>query len=126
MESLQYAFRAMGARSTVATLWPAADQPSVDLMRSFYQNLQDGQPKDVALRRARLAFLESNPKQASPFFWAATTLYGSPAPLPFEAPSLVPFWAWWVLGLAGGGLLLLLFWWWPTLFPSSRRVFASS
>ncbi|HKL88732.1 MAG TPA: CHAT domain-containing tetratricopeptide repeat protein, partial [Salinibacter sp.] len=126
MESLQYAFRAMGARSTVATLWPAADQPSVELMQSFYQHLRDGQPKDVALRQAQLAFLEKHPQKASPFFWASTTLYGSTVPLPLEAPPLVPGWAWWALGLAGGGLLLLLVWWRPTLFPGSRRFFASS
>jgi CHAT domain-containing protein len=117
MEGVQYAFRAMGARSTVATLWPASDQASVELMRSFYENLQAGHPKDVALRQARLSFLESNPQEASPFFWASPTLYGSTVPLPLEAPPLVPVWGWWVLGGLGTVVLLLLLRWWrPTMF----------
>jgi CHAT domain-containing protein len=111
MEGLQYAFRAMGAQSTVSTLWPVADRASVDLMRSFYHNLQDGDPKDVALREAQLAYLEDHPKKASPFFWAPPVLYGSPASLPLDGPPLAP-WVWWglgvivVVGIGGGGWVL--------------------
>ena len=101
MEGLQYAFRAMGAQSTVSTLWPVADQASVELMEAFYQNLQDGHPKDVALRKAQLAFLNAHPQKSSPFFWAPPVLYGSPTVLPLEGPAL-PAWMWW------GGMLVLL------------------
>jgi CHAT domain-containing protein len=110
MEGLQYAFRAVGAQSTVSTLWPVADQASVELMNAFYKNLRDGHLKDVALRQAQLRFLRESPERASPFFWAPPVLYGSPAPLPLGGP-LVPAWAWWLLGVLGlllaGGLL----WW---------------
>jgi CHAT domain-containing protein len=101
MEGLQYAFRAMGAQSTVSTLWPVADRASIELMRSFYRNLRDGDPKDVALREAQLAFLENHPQKASPFFWAPSVLYGSPSSLPLTGP-LLPRWAWWALGLVVG------------------------
>jgi CHAT domain-containing protein len=100
MEGLQYAFRAMGAESTVSTLWPVADGASVDLMSSFYRHLRSGRSKDEALRQARLDFLEENPQKASPFFWAPTVLYGSPTSLPL-GHSLLPAWAWW-----GGGAVV--------------------
>ena len=121
MEGLQYAFRAMGAQSTLSTLWPVADQASVKLMDAFYQNLQDGHPKDVALRQAQLHFLREHPEQASPFFWAPPVLYGSPRSLPLDGP-LLSAWAWWTLGLVGllgGGLFL----WW--MRAHRRSVFGS-
>lgn len=110
MEGLQYAFRAMGAQSTVSTLWPVADAASVELMEAFYGHLQEGRPKDVALRQAQLDFLESNPQKASPFFWAPPVLYGSPAALPLDGPFL-PTWAWWGLGAGAVFLTLLLGGW---------------
>ncbi len=111
MEGLQYAVRAIGAQSTVSTLWPVADDASVALMKAFYQNLQDGLPKDVALQRAQLRFLREHPDRASPFFWGPTVLYGSTVPLPLDAP-LLPGWAWWVLGVAGLLFLLGVLLWW--------------
>jgi CHAT domain-containing protein len=89
MEGLQYAFRAMGARSTVSNLWPAADDAAVELTRAFYRFLQDGHPKDVALQKAQAQYLATNPDQASPFYWASTVLYGAPDPIPLDEPSLL-------------------------------------
>lgn len=98
MEGLQYAFRAMGAESTVSTLWPVADDASAELMSSFYRHLRSGRSKDEALRQAQLDFLEANPQKASPFFWAPTVLYGSPTPVPLDDPSVFSPWMWWMLG----------------------------
>jgi len=120
MEGLPYAFRAMGAQSTLSTLWPVADDASGELMRAFYRNLRDGDPKDIALRQAQLRFLREHPERASPFFWAPPVLHGSPMALPFEE-SLVPVWAWWSL-LALFGITILasiLFWVGPCYLPSS-------
>jgi len=105
MQGLQYAFRAMGARSTMSNLWPAADDASVALSRSFYQHLRKGVPKDVALQRAQKAYLQNHPDRRSPFFWASTVLYGSPRPLPAAADA--SSWGWYgvvVIVLAGGAL----------------------
>jgi len=104
MAGLQYAFRAVGARSTVSNVWPVADRASVDLMDTFYRQLREGRSKDEALRRAKLTFLEEHPAKASPFFWAPAVLYGSPEPLPLPSRSLPP-WVRWMGGLAA--LLLL-------------------
>ena len=121
MEGLQYAFRAMGARSTLSNLWPAADEASVELMGAFYQNLTDGLAKDEALRQAQLSYLQNHPQKASPFFWAPTVLYGSPAGLPLESGGL-PVWVWWALGGLGVvGLVLLVAWYRRNRGPSVSR-----
>jgi CHAT domain-containing protein len=112
MEGLQYAFRAMGARATLSTLWPVVDETSVTLMSSFYDYLEDGHPKDRALQRAQLDYLRAHPEQASPFFWAPAVLYGSPRSLPLEAPSPLPMQGWGILGLLGLLVLAGLALWW--------------
>jgi len=89
MEGLQYAFRAMGARSTVSNLWPVDDDAAVELTRSFYRLLGQGTPKDVALQTAQARYLSRHPGRSSPFFWASTVLYGSPESIPLERPSLL-------------------------------------
>lgn len=125
MEGLQYAFRAMGAQSTVSTLWPVADQASLALMDAFYQYVQEGHPKDVALQQAQLDFLEAHPQKASPFFWAPPVLYGSPVPLPLDN-SVLPAWAWWSIVLGGLSIVLLLGWGlWTRNFFSRRSTFSS-
>jgi CHAT domain-containing protein len=114
MEGLQYAFRALGAQSTLSTLWSVADDASVDLMTSFYEHLRSGVSKDRALRQAQLDYLAAHPDRASPFFWAAPVLYGAAAPVPLESPSLLPFggpWLWGGLAVLGAlGLALVLLW----------------
>lgn len=123
LAGLQYAFRAMGAQSTVANLWPAADQASVALMSRFYQNLRDGMSKDRALQHAKLDFLQEHPNNASPFFWAPAVLYGSPAPVDLGTSPRSTRWAWSALGLVAVLLLLGLLFWKasPPLPPWLRR-----
>ena len=86
MAGLQYAFRAMGVQSSLATSWFVVDEMAVPLMTSFYRNLQKGLTKDVALQRAQLAYLaEANDRTASPFFWAAPVLYGATDTIDLES-----------------------------------------
>jgi len=126
MAGLQYAFRAMGTQSTVANLWPTADQSSAALMNAFYQNLQEGLPKDRALRQAKLTYLDNHPDRASPFFWAPSVLYGSPQPVPLEGTARSLSWSWWLSGFIVilvllGGIALRRY----TRFSlPSRRVFS--
>lgn len=96
MQGLQYAFRAMGARSTLSNLWPAADRASLSLSETFYRHLRNGVSKDVALQRAQLGYIDAHPDRRSPFFWASTVLYGSPDPLPLSSTSE----PWWLYALA--------------------------
>ena len=103
MMGLQYAFRAAGARSVLATLWQVEDRATVDLMDQFYLNLSQGLSRGDALRQAQLTYLSQNDgRKASPFFWAAPVLYGdvSPIALKAQAPSAIV----WILV----GVLLVL------------------
>jgi CHAT domain-containing protein/tetratricopeptide (TPR) repeat protein len=107
MMGLQYAFRAAGARATLATLWQVEDAATAELMDRFYLHLRRGLPKDEALRQAQLAYLGRHPDRASPFFWAAPVLYGDPAPVPL-APGAPPTAVWIPVGLLLLGLGLAL------------------
>lgn len=121
MEGLQYAFRAMGAQSTVSTLWPVADEASVELMASFYRHLQAGHSKDRALRQAQLEYVDTHAEMASPFFWAPPVLYGSPEPIPLKSSSVLPWWAWGLVSVIGIFLLGLLVWWQRDRSPGPFR-----
>jgi hypothetical protein len=67
----------------VTTLWRVADRPTANFMQVFYHHLQRGVPRDEALRRAKLRFLESGTDLADPHFWAAFALTGDALrPLP--------------------------------------------
>jgi len=76
VQSFSRAFIAAGARSTVTTLWRVPDRPTADFMKVFYHHLQRGLTRDEALRRAKLAFLDSGTAAADPHFWAAFVLTG--------------------------------------------------
>jgi CHAT domain-containing protein len=113
LRGLQYAFRAAGAQATLGTLWPADDRAAVDLTTAFYRYLQDGRPKDAALRQARLDYLDAHPERSSPFFWAANTLSGRTASVPLPQPTV---WSWWLGSLVGVAALALLAWGWRRRF----------
>ena len=87
MPGLQYAFRAMGVQSSLATSWFVEDKTAVLIMEAFYRNLQNGWPKDIALQKAQLRYLEeAGAENASPFLWAAPMIYGDTASMTFDSP----------------------------------------
>lgn len=75
--SLSRAFAYAGVPSTVVSLWPASDKSTPELMKYFYQNLKEGQTKDVALNNARKKYLATAKGKAShPFYWGGFVLIG--------------------------------------------------
>ena len=93
VQSFSRAFLASGARSTVTTLWRVADRPTADLMTGFYRYLQQGLPRDEALRRAKTRLLNSGTALADPHYWAAFVLTGDgmrpvPRALPWTTVTL--------------------------------------
>ncbi len=69
--SLARAFMYAGAKSIITTLWSVDDHKTKELMVDFYQQLKKGQPKDHALRNAKLHYLQRhNGEEAHPFYWA--------------------------------------------------------
>ncbi len=97
--SLQYAFRSIGARSTLSNLWNADDAVTADLMAHFYDALSDGIPRDQALQLAQQRIRRDNP-DASPYLWAASVLSGHSTALALP-PSRLP----WYLGASTLALL---------------------
>lgn len=80
--SLSRAFAYAGVPATVVSLWPASDKSTPQLMKYFYQNLKDGQAKDVALNNARKKYLETaTGKARHPFYWGGFVLIGDNSPI---------------------------------------------
>jgi len=74
--SLERAFLLAGAKSVIASLWPADDTFTIALMKRMYQHLADGSDKGAALRQAKLDLLKEFGDQALPLYWAGFTLVG--------------------------------------------------
>jgi CHAT domain-containing protein/tetratricopeptide (TPR) repeat protein len=81
--SLARAFAYAGCPSTVTTLWKAEDQTTAYISTRLYAYLKAGKPKDVALRLAKLDYLESqtNWRKRSPVYWANFIFIGDQAPV---------------------------------------------
>jgi len=79
---LTRAFLYAGARSVVSSLWSVGDASTARLMESFYAHLEQGLPRDEALRAAQREILRgrgrgvSRPEESHPFHWAAFVLSG--------------------------------------------------
>ena len=106
--SLARAFAYAGCPSTVMSLWSIPDESTSKVMLAFYKNLKNGAPKDIALQKAKLEYLENCPPQYSiPNEWGATVVIGNVSPIDFRA-----WWqkAWvWGLALLGLGVIGFLF-----------------
>jgi CHAT domain-containing protein/tetratricopeptide (TPR) repeat protein len=81
VQSFGRAFLAAGAESVITTLWKVPDEAPVDLMRVLYDRLQRGDGRAEALRRAKLAMLDSGDRRAHPFYWAGYVLTGATGPI---------------------------------------------
>src|SRR5438552_4188572 len=74
--SLERAFLLAGAKSVIASLWPADDTFTIALTKRLYQHLVNGSDKGAALRGAKLDLLREFGDQALPIYWAGFTLVG--------------------------------------------------
>lgn len=101
--SLARAFAYAGCPSLVTSHWAVDDEATAHLMETIYRYLSEGMPKDVALQRAKLDFLQNaDDDLAHPFYWSGFALVGDTAPIiQSDATSHV---YWYVLI----GLLLLI------------------
>jgi CHAT domain-containing protein len=99
--SLARAFMYQGCPSVVASLWSVNDKSTATIMNDFYENLEKGQTKSIALQNAKVSYLESsNLKSSKPFYWSAFVIIGEN-----EAISNGGFpMFWWIFG----GLFLLI------------------
>ena len=61
----------------MVSLWNVNDLATADLMRTFYQRLNNGVSKDQALQEAKLALINGRQRAwRHPYFWALFVLVG--------------------------------------------------
>ena len=101
---LSKGFIQAGIPSTVMSLWPIDDCGTSRLMKLLYYYLDKGFPKDQALQKAKLDFIQnSNAVYQHPYYWSAFIHMGNFEPI-YEKPSISPV-VWWIAsGLAILGL----------------------
>jgi CHAT domain-containing protein len=97
IRSLARAFSYAGCSSLVASLWLAPDLSSKDILVQFYENLEDGMPKDVALQKAKLSYLDSGQPNIykAPIFWSHLMVFGDTNPIKRSSN-----WMYWIIGIA--------------------------
>ena len=88
--SIGRSFMQAGVSSLVSTLWELNDNSTMEIMKLFYQNLAKGLPKDQALRKAKLQYIQTHPGiGAHPFLWAGLVQYGDSSPIKMKGSSFV-------------------------------------
>ncbi|MCA9242750.1 MAG: CHAT domain-containing protein [Phycisphaerales bacterium] len=75
LTGLSRSFFAAGARSVIASLWPAHDAATRGLMDVFYRELIGGASRAAALRAGQSAILQ---EYAHPLYWGTFALVGAP------------------------------------------------
>ena len=97
--SLARSFAFAGCESLVMSLWSVPDKTTSDIMVKFYENLKQGQPKDIALQNAKLFHLKNaEPSRRVPNNWAAMVVIGNVEALTWQG------WEW---GTMAWGLLTI-------------------
>ncbi len=107
--SIARAFAYAGVPSTLMSLWEVPDKSTSYIMVEFYKQLAKGKAKDVALRQAKLAYLndENIPVTLKkPFYWAGFIATGDMSKIDAGSSS----WYWWI-GLGVFGMLFIMWYW---------------
>ncbi|NBA84699.1 CHAT domain-containing protein [Emticicia sp. CRIBPO] len=81
--SIAKAFSIGGCPSVVGSLWEVHDESMAVLVSLFYKHLMRGERKDVALRLAKLEYLETETglRNDPPYYWAHLQIIGDVSPL---------------------------------------------
>lgn len=105
MVSLTHALMHAGSRSLVTSLWEIDEVASTQIIESFYQNLQDGLPRDRALQKSKLNYLQNaNGRTLTPGYWGGMILLGDSGTLQLDLASSINIW----IGVAVLAVLLLI------------------
>jgi CHAT domain-containing protein len=80
--SLARGFIYSGSKSVVMSMWEIDDRSGTEIVKMFYKNLNEGDSKSMALRKARIKYLKKADQFRSlPYFWSALVIYGDNSPL---------------------------------------------
>ncbi len=90
--SFSRGFAAIGIPSSITTLWAVNKETTFEVTELFYNYLAQGHPTDIALQKAKLAFIQSSSGARSlPYYWAGPVLIGNSDPI-VVPHSEAPFW----------------------------------
>ncbi len=108
MPTISRAFAYAGCPSVVASLWNIPDKSSKEIATTFYENLKKGETKDVALRNAKLSYLQNvkDINSALPNLWSQTIMIGNPAPIEGYDNKIY----FWIIGAVLFLLFIFLIW----------------
>ena len=82
VNSLAKAFRAAGAQTVVATIWPLHDAMAPNLVKHFYEEvLKDGVAPSLALSAAKDKVYENFAEHAHWYYWGSLICIGEDKPL---------------------------------------------
>jgi CHAT domain-containing protein len=106
MISLAHAFNYAGSESILTSLWKIDEKSSAEIIEHFYSYLKEGLPKDEALQKAKLDYLNSaKGRTLAPQYWAGLILIGDTSPIDLKGSSNSIIY--WISGLI---LLLIMVW----------------
>ena len=98
-----------GVPNVMMSLWSVPDASTGQIMKSFYEFLEQGQGKAEALRLAKLNYLEmADGNTRAPYFWAGFSMIGDNKPI-VKRGAWYEKWYWLtglVLVLIGLGIVL--------------------
>lgn len=94
MISLAHAFNYAGSESILTSLWKIDEQSSAQIVGYFYEYLKDGLPKNEAIKKAKLQYLnDAEGRTLHPNYWAGLVLMGNTSSLELNED-----WSWvWLL-----------------------------
>jgi CHAT domain-containing protein/tetratricopeptide (TPR) repeat protein len=80
--SIARGFAYAGCPAVVMSLWQVNDTYTAKLMEYFYANLTQGKEIDLAVRNAKLTFLENaDSREAFPYYWSGFIAQGNVSPV---------------------------------------------
>ncbi len=95
--SLARGFVQAGCASSVVSRWSVDDCATSELMQNMYSELKAGRRKDVALRTAKLNYLNTAGQlESHPYFWSAFVGYGDMGEM--ELGGSLLNWQWVLMG----------------------------
>ncbi len=82
--SLSRSFHYAGCETSITSLWLLKDYSSNIIMPEFYKNITKGKRLDIALRKAKLEYIKSQPgRMGHPGFWSGVVCVGNPMPVTY-------------------------------------------
>jgi len=91
--SIARGFTNAGAQSIVSSLWDLNKKSSDEIIFDFYKNIKAKDSKSLALKKAKLAYLNKNKNtsEASPYYWSSIILIGNDSPIIFKDKTSLHF-----------------------------------